>query len=66
MAPQVRVLPSLVALFSLVIQPHFAGGLDDYFIVGNLSQYTTEGVRASYPFSSNIHQTRSDKASNTH
>ncbi|KAE8358366.1 Spherulation-specific family 4-domain-containing protein [Aspergillus caelatus] len=44
MAPQIRVLPLLVVLFSLVTQPHFAAGLDDYFIVGNLSQYTTEGV----------------------
>ncbi|KAE8371195.1 Spherulation-specific family 4-domain-containing protein [Aspergillus bertholletiae] len=47
--PSVCVFLSLVALFSLVTQPHFAGGLDDYFIVGNLSQYTTEGMRASYP-----------------
>ncbi|GAB1192906.1 hypothetical protein APSETT444_002105 [Aspergillus pseudonomiae] len=44
MVPLTLLLLSLLALLSIAFQSHFAAGQDDYFIVGNLNQYTTEGV----------------------
>ena len=38
----------LVLLYSILTQPHVANCEDDYFVVGDLSQYTTSGVCIRY------------------
>lgn len=45
--PALEVWLSL-ALFSLFTQIHHVNGADGTFVVGDLSQYTTNGVRTSH------------------
>lgn len=53
MAPLKLFMLSLVLLLSFLTLPHVANSEDDYFVVGDLSQYTTNGVR-TYPFISQV------------
>jgi hypothetical protein len=45
MAPSALFFPFLVLLFSLFTQLHYANGDPETFDLGDLGQYTTNGVR---------------------
>jgi hypothetical protein len=45
MSPPTPRWVSLIFLFSILAHPPLAKGDDGYFSVGDLSQYTTNGVR---------------------